>query len=58
MGEENAGFEDGPICRALIEFRRGEGFSCGVGMIVAAREWYKGTYTPMYIVPPRTSKFS
>lgn len=25
MGEENAGFEDGPICGALIEFRKGGG---------------------------------
>lgn len=31
MGEENAGFEDGPICGALIEFRRGGGIRRGGG---------------------------
>lgn len=31
MREKDAGFEDGPICGALIEFSRGGGqFSCGV----------------------------
>lgn len=39
MREENSGFEDGPICGALVEFSREEG---GVGMIVAAGDGTRG----------------